>query len=159
SSRRCAASIRRDERMKIVKRVLAVLGGLLVLAVLGLVVKFYILSPKSRPAQAMTAPTTPEAIERGKYLVNHVTGCLGCHSTIDETKPGEFLVPGREGKGRDFGEIPNYPVHSKARNITPDKATGIGDWTDGEIVRAMREGVSRDGSGLFPQMPYLTYGE
>lgn len=145
--------------MKIVKRALAVLGGLIALLVLGMVVKFYILSPKSRPAQAMKAPTDPASIERGKYLVNNVTGCLGCHSKIDESKPGDFAFPGTEGQGRDFGEIPNYPVHIRARNITPDKATGIGDWTDGEIVRAMREGVSRDGSGLFPQMPYLTYGE
>lgn len=145
--------------MKIVKRILAALGALIALAVLGLVVKFYILSPKSRPAQAMKAPNTPEAVERGKYLVNNVTVCLGCHSTIDETKPGDFLVPGTEGKGRDFGAIPNYPVHIKSRNITPDKATGIGDWTDGEVVRAMREGVSRDGSPLFPQMPYQTFAK
>lgn len=145
--------------MKIVKRVLQVLGGLIALLVLGLVVKFYVLSPKSRPAQAMKAPTDAASIEKGKYLVNHVTGCLGCHSKIDDSKPGDFFFPGTEGQGRDFGEIPNYPIHIKARNITPDKATGIGDWTDGEIVRAMREGVSRDGSPLFPQMPYQTYAK
>jgi rfaE bifunctional protein nucleotidyltransferase chain/domain len=143
--------------MKIVKRVLQVLGGLIALLVLALVVKFYVLSPKSRPAPAMTAPTDPASVEKGKYLVNHVTGCLGCHSKIDDSKPGDFFVPGTEGQGRDFGEIPNYPIHIRARNITPDKATGIGDWSDGEIVRAMREGVSRDGSPLFPQMPYQTY--
>jgi cytochrome c553 len=145
--------------MKIVKRVLAVLGGLIALLVLGLVVKFYVLSPKSRPAQAMKAPTDAAAIAKGKYLVDNVCGCLGCHSKIDDSKPGDFFVPGTEGQGRDFGEIPNYPIHIRARNITPDKATGIGDWTDGEIVRAMREGVSRDGSALFPQMPYQTYAK
>lgn len=143
--------------MKIVKRVLAALGGLIALLVLALVVKFYILSPKSRPAPAMKAEADAATIEKGKYLTNHVTGCLGCHSKVDESKPGDFLFPGTEGQGRDFGEIPNYPIHIRARNITPDKATGIGDWTDGEIVRAMREGVSRDGSALFPQMPYQTY--
>jgi hypothetical protein len=91
--------------------------------------------------------------------VNNIAGCLGCHSKIDDSKPGDFFFPGTEGQGRDFGEIPNYPIHIRARNITPDKATGIGDWTDGEIVRAMREGVSRDGSPLFPQMPYRTYAQ
>lgn len=144
---------------KIVVRVLGGLVALVALAVIALVVKFYVLSPASRPAPDMKAPSTPEAIARGKYLVHHVTACIGCHSTIDETKPGDFYVPGTEGQGRDFGEIPNYPVHIRARNITPDKETGLGDWTDGEIVRAMREGVSRDGSPLFPQMPYTTYAE
>lgn len=145
--------------MKIVKRVLAVIGALFALLVLGLVVKFYVLSPKSRPAPAMKAKADPASIEKGKYLVNHVTGCLGCHSKIDESKPGDMFFPGTEGQGRDFGEIPNYPIHIKARNITPDKATGIGDWTDGEVVRAIREGVSKDGGPLFPQMPYQTYAQ
>lgn len=43
------------------------------------------------------------------------------------------------------------------RNITPDVETGIGGWTDGEIIRAVREGVDRDGYGLFPIMPYFIY--
>jgi len=42
-------------------------------------------------------------------------------------------------------------------NITPDRQTGIGDWTDGEIARAIREGISRDGHALFPAMPYDRY--
>jgi hypothetical protein len=40
------------------------------------------------------------------------------------------------------------------RNITPDKETGIGNWTDGEKIRAIREGISRDGTTLFPMMGY-----
>lgn len=144
---------------RILLRVAAVVLGLLVLAVAGLVVKFYVLSPRSRPAPEMKASATPAAVERGRYLVHHVAGCVGCHSKIDETKPGDFLVPGTEGSGRDFGDIPGYPVHIRASNITPDQETGIGAWADGEIVRAMREGVSRDGRPLFPQMPYLTYAE
>ena len=144
---------------KIVIRVLGVLGALLTLAVLALVVKFYVLSPKSRAAPDMKAPSTPEAIARGKYLVHHVTACVGCHSKVDETKPGDFYFPETLGQGRDFGEFPGSPIHIRARNITPDEETGLGKWTDGEIVRAMREGVSRDGSPLFPQMPYLTYRE
>jgi len=43
------------------------------------------------------------------------------------------------------------------RNITPDKETGIGNWTDGEKIRAIREGVSRDGTALFPMMGYQRY--
>jgi mono/diheme cytochrome c family protein len=144
---------------KILKRVLAGIVGVLVLGIVAMIVKFYVLSPKSRPAPVMTAPTTPEAIERGRYLVNHVAACAGCHSKVDEGIPGEPVLPGMLGSGRDFGEIPNYPVHIRAPNLTSDKDTGIGGWTDGEIARAIREGVSKDGRGLFPQMPYLTYRE
>ena len=144
---------------KIVVRVLAGIAALLVLGILAVVVKFYVLSPKLRPAPVMTAPTNPEAIERGRYLVHHVAACAGCHSQVDETVPGEPVVAGKLGSGRDFGEIPNYPVHIRAPNITPDRETGVGGWTDGEIARAIREGVSKDGKTLFPQMPYLTYRE
>jgi mono/diheme cytochrome c family protein len=148
-----------DKIKKLVKRLLLGLAALLVLGIAGMIIKFYVLSPKARPAPVMTAPTTPEAIERGRYLVHHVTVCVGCHSEVREEVPGEPVVEGRFGAGRDFGEIPSYPVHIRGRNITPDRETGLGGWTDGEIARAIREGVSKDGSPLFPQMPYLTYGE
>ena len=37
------------------------------------------------------------------------------------------------------------------------RSTGIGNWTDGEVIRAIREGVSRDGQALFPLMPYAGF--
>jgi hypothetical protein len=49
------------------------------------------------------------------------------------------------------------PGRIVAPNITPDKETGIGNWTDGEKIRAIRDGVSRDGRALFPTMPYQHY--
>jgi mono/diheme cytochrome c family protein len=142
---------------KIIKLVLGGIGGILVLGVAAIVLKFYVLSPKLRPAPVMSAPTNAEAIARGKYIVHNVAACVGCHSPVQDTIPGEPPVEGKLGAGRDFGEIPNYPVHIRSRNLTPDSETGLGGWTDGEIARAIREGVSKDGSALFPQMPYLTY--
>lgn len=145
--------------MKIVGRILGALGGVIVLAVVFLVVKFFILSPKMRPAPNVTAPKSAEAIARGKYLVDHVAGCLGCHSPVQDDKPGDFPVDGMLGAGRDFGEMPGTKMRFRSHNLTADKETGIGDWTDGEVLRAMREGVSRDGRTLFPQMPYITYAK
>jgi hypothetical protein len=55
--------------------------------------------------------------------------------------------------------MPGFPGMIRSRNLTPDKETGLASWTDGEIVRAMREGVSRDGRPLFPMMPYRTFAE
>lgn len=142
---------------KWLKRIAAGLGALLALAVIGLVVKFYALSPKMRPAPNMTASTSKEAIERGRYLVENVTGCLGCHSPVQDA-PGEPPVVGKLGAGRDFKD-PVFPGKLRSPNISSDKTEGIGAWTDGEIIRAMREGVSRDGRTLFPQMPYVTYAK
>jgi hypothetical protein len=143
---------------KILVRVGIGLGALIALAVLAIVIKFFVLSPKYRPAPDVKAPNTPEAIARGKYLVEHVTMCVPCHSELDETKPGDVFMPGRKFSGRDFGDLPG-PAHFRAPNLTPDKETGLGNWTDGEILRAMREGVSKDNRPLFPQMPYLTFRE
>jgi hypothetical protein len=58
--------------------------------------------------------------------------------------------------GINFG-MGGFPGRLCIRNITPDVETGIGGWTDGEIVRAIREGVSRDGEALFPIMPWFMY--
>jgi Cytochrome c len=144
---------------KIVLRVLGGLVALVLLLVLGLVVKFFVLSPKSRPALDVKAPSTPEAIARGKYLVENVTGCTGCHSPIDESKPGDVPVEGKRGAGRDFGPWGKAPFRLRAPNLTPDKETGIGDTPDGVILRGMREGIGKDGRALFPQMPYQTYAK
>lgn len=144
---------------KTLVRIVGAILALIALAVLGLVVKFFVLSPRSRPAPDVKAPSTPEAIARGKYLVENVTGCTGCHSPIDESKPGDVPVEGKRGAGRDFGPMGAAPFRLRAANLTPDKETGIGDVPDGVILRALREGIGRDGRALFPQMPYQTYAK
>ena len=145
--------------MKIVKRILLVVAALIAAAVLALVFKFYVLSPNVRAATDVKAPNTPEAIERGRYLAHHVAVCMGCHSQVEETKPGEPMVAGREGSGRDFGVLPGFPGRMRAPNLTPDRETGIGNHSDGELLRAMREGIGRDGHVLFPFMPYPNYAK
>lgn len=144
--------------MNRVKKVLTVLGVLLLLAVVGVAVRFYALLPNAKAAPDVSASGDAKAIERGYYLAMHVTGCLGCHSKVDESKPGEPLIAGHEGEGRVFN-LPGFPGTVRAANLTPDKETGLGDWTDGEILRAMREGVGRHGRALFPMMPYQSYAK
>jgi cytochrome c553 len=143
---------------KALKWLFTVILVVIVVAVLAAVTKFYILSPKMRAAQDMKAPNTPEAIAKGKYLANNVMACMSCHSDVKD-EPGEPVIPETLGRGRDFGDQPMLPGRIRARNLTPDPDTGLGKWTDGEIVRAMREGVSRDGRPLFPIMPYRTFGQ
>lgn len=118
---------------------------------------FFLAYPHARPAPDMQAPRTAEAVERGRYLAEALTGCAACHSPIDESRPGDFPQEGLRYAGRVFEPEMGFPGTLVASNLTSDRETGLGAWTDGEIVRAIREGVSRDGRALFPLMNYPAY--
>ncbi len=98
----------------------------------------------------------PERVERGQYLFNTLLDCDGCHSERDFTRLGGPVVAGKVGQGGVM-QLEGLPGQLSAPNITPDKETGIGTWTDGEKIRAIREGISKDGHMLFPLMPYPGY--
>lgn len=137
--------------MKKLIRVLLVLALLLMAA---LAVYMATFEPARRPAPSERVAITPARVERGRYLVHHVTGCFDCHAERDWTRYAG-PVRGRPGAGGDCMTAQmGAPGLVCAPNITPDRETGIGAWTDGEILRAMREGIGRDGEALFPLMPY-----
>src|SRR6266576_2865671 len=100
---------------------------------------------------------TSARLERGRYLVDAVMGCLGCHTDPDWSKPGAPPVAGREGSGHVWSDQ-DLPW-LVAPNITPDKETGVGNWSDDALARAIREGIGHDGRTLFPIMPYPHYRE
>ena len=101
---------------------------------------------------AMSAAAQTPA-ERGKYLVN-IAGCNDCHT------PGYFL--GKPDMARFLGgsevgfEIPGLGVFH-GPNLTPDKATGLGNWTDAQIATALTTGVRPDGRMLAPIMPWHAF--
>lgn len=96
---------------------------------------------------------TPARMERGKYLVDAVLHCLDCHSEIDDSgRPRRFNKP---GAGRVMGKDVRGLI--VAPNITADRETGAGDWTDEQIARALRQGIGHDGRTLHPRMPYRFY--
>src|SRR2546423_1517274 len=110
--------------------------------------------PAQRPPSTEKVDATPERGARGKYLVEHVSACLDCHSDhlLTYSLP---IKPGTEGiGGYIFDKKIGFPGVVAAQNITQDPTDGLGKWTDGEIIRAMREGVDRNGDALFPMMPY-----
>src|SRR6476619_7745929 len=86
------------------------------------------------------------AIDRGKYLVTF-GGCMDCHT------PGYFF--GKPDMTRYLGgsevgfEIPGLGIFH-GRNLTPDKETGLGNWTSEEIVTAIQTGMRPDGRQLAP---------
>lgn len=91
--------------------------------------------------------------DRGKYLVT-LAGCNDCHT------PGFFFGKpdmARYLGGSDVGfEIPGLGVFN-GRNITPDKETGIGSWTDEQVATAITTGKRPDGRQLAPIMNYASF--
>ncbi len=94
------------------------------------------------------------ALERGAYLMQSIAACGNCHTTQGPDGP----IPGMELAGMaNFFEIPEFTIHTP--NITQDVATGIGGWSDDEIIAAIREGRRPDGSMIGPIMPIGLYRE
>jgi hypothetical protein len=114
--------------------------------------------PAQRAALAVTIAKTPDRVARGEYLVKHVVICTECHAEHVRDRYGFPLVPGAPLKGQVIlTKNDQFPGTLAAHNLTPDPETGLGRWTDGEVLRAMREGVDRDGRALFPMMPYENF--
>lgn len=141
------------------KKLLKIFVILLFIAFAGIVAA-YVYVVKLNPniaVEEVKIESTPERIERGKYLAENVARCIDCHSTHDWTKFSGPITPGTEGKGGDlFDRKQGFPGEFYAPNITPHH---LKDWSDGELFRAITAGVSKDGRPLFPSMPYINYGK
>ena len=111
--------------------------------------------PKTRALTDRRFEPSPARMERGEYLVKHVTGCMHCHSELDTSVRGLPIKEGRVGAGRSWAAdgIPWLTTP----NISSDRETGAGGWTDDTLARATREGIGHDGRALFPVMPYGNY--
>lgn len=121
------------------------LSALIGLAACGAIGAWMLLPGALPLTPAGTAGVSDAAlISRGRYLAA-AGDCAACH-----TLPGGEPLAGGLGLNTPFGTI--YAV-----NITPDRQTGIGGWSQEAFNRAMRRGVSRDGHFLYPAMPYNDY--
>lgn len=142
--------------MKKVFRIAVVILLVVALGSTGAVAYWLSRLPDVGPAASVGIERTPERIERGRYLANHVAACMDCHSKRDWTKFSGPAIPGTEGGGGErFDAAMGLPGTFYASNITP---AALESWTDGEILRAFTAGLSRDGRPLFPLMPYHAYG-
>jgi len=130
----------------------------ILISIAGLITYIKVALPNiGEPDQSMKIEMSKENIERGRYLANHVTVCMDCHSTRNWNKYSGPLVNGTLGKGgeaftQDFG----FPGEYHSKNITP---YNLKDWTDGEIYRCITTGVNKHNKALFPVMPYPSYGK
>jgi hypothetical protein len=141
-----------------VKKLLYGLGaviGVALLGIAGFLLYFLVVLPKDLPVPDIAVEITPERIERGSYLANEVLGCMYCHSERDYDYFGGPVIPGTLGKGGEvFDEKVGVSGYLVAQNITP---YGIGDWSDGELYRAIVSGLHKDGYAMFPIMPFDVY--
>ena len=96
--------------------------------------------PSGVPAELAGA----SLLARGEYLTL-AADCKACH-----TVPGGVAFAGGRAFTLPFGTL-------YTPNITPDKATGIGAWSDAEFIRAVHRGIDRDGQRLYPAFPYGSY--
>ena len=101
-------------------------------------------APGAAPALA-GAPASAEVLARGEYLTR-AADCAACHTVPGSEMPFAGGVPFR---------LPFGTIYSS--NITADEATGIGSWSDEEFLRAVREGVRKDGQHLYPAFPYTSF--
>jgi len=89
-----------------------------------------------------------DQIKRGEYLVK-AGDCAACHTNTAEKGP---IFAGRLAMPTPFGTI-------YTPNITPDKETGIGGWTDEQFIKAMREGISPQGHYYYPAFPFYYFNK
>lgn len=106
--------------------------------------KFYPQYPKTAPAEGAKA----ELIKRGEYLAK-MGDCIACHSHVEEGKPA---YAGGLPLVTPFGTF-------YSPNITPDKETGIGNWTEQDFIRALKEGRDPKGRNYFPVFPYIYFSK
>jgi mono/diheme cytochrome c family protein len=110
-----------------------------------------------RPTTLEKIDASPERLARGSYIVNQNASCGACHTTREggSILAGEradmFLAGGNVVNEAEMGAKLVIP------NITPDVQTGIGGWSDDQIMRALRDGIGHGGDLLIPMMPFTSY--
>lgn len=93
---------------------------------------------------AAVALHADDAVERGRYLAT-AGDCVSCHTSRNgQPFAGGRVVP------TPFGGIPSP-------NLTPDRDTGLGNWTADDFHRALHEGKGHDGESLYPAFPFTSY--
>jgi|ERR1051325_9666825 mono/diheme cytochrome c family protein len=114
-------------------------------------ISFLLFAPVLRDASG----SNESLLQRGAYLVNVTAACGRCHTPRDaQSKPvaGMELAGGLEFDDGVLG-------HIVVPNITADRETGIGSWTQAQIVTALRDGKRPDGTIIGPPMPFSAYRE
>ncbi|RPI69869.1 MAG: cytochrome C [Ignavibacteriales bacterium] len=143
--------------MKKLFKVLGILAGVVVVLLLAGYVYLNTAFPKVDPPKDIKIEVTPERIARGEYLSKYVAVCIDCHSERDFSRFAGPIKEGTEGAGGEvFDENIGFPGRVVTKNLTP---ANLGSWSDGELIRAITCGVTKDDAALFPMMPYPNFNQ
>jgi len=143
--------------MKKIKKVLLYVVIVAVLFVISAVSYVTLALPDVGKPEDLKIAATPQRIEHGKYLVTHVAGCVDCHTQRNWAKLAAPIDTNRLGAGGEvFDDKVDFPGVAHVPNITPYH---LSSWTDGELFRAITTGVKKDGSVIFPIMPWQYYSQ
>jgi len=113
---------------------------------------------KTETKETSDKDSIKKVLEKGEYLALHVAACMDCHSKRDFNQYSGPIIPGTEGGGGEvFDQRVGLPGMVVGKNITPDNETGIGTWTDDDLLKAITQGISKNGDTLFPIMPYPNF--
>lgn len=114
---------------------------IIILAGIAVTIRAFSIGVTHRP----DVPATPAMVERGAYLVK-AADCISCHTTAG----GQPFAGGREFDLGNMGKL-------YSPNITPDKETGIGTWSDDDFRAALQLGVGKGGVHLYPAFPFASF--
>jgi mono/diheme cytochrome c family protein len=103
-----------------------------------------------------SAATRTEMIARGRYLVETIAACSYCHTKQELKGDRQAELSGVHLAG-GYGFDSPFLGRWAGANITPDRKTGIGSWTEAQIAKAVREGLRPDGTVIGPPMPFALY--
>jgi len=140
-----------------IKKVLAYGVIIIVLVVIAGLSYVTLALPNVGDPENIKVELTPARVARGEYLANHVGLCTDCHSKRDWNKLAGPMTPGTGGGGGEvFNGKVGFPGEVHVPNITPYKLSA---YTDGELFRAITTGERKDGSAIFPLMPWPYYSK
>lgn len=143
--------------MKKLFKIIGILLAIVIVFVAGAATYVTLALPDVGPPEDIKIEITPERVERGAYLANHVMLCMDCHGKRDWSVFGGPPVVATMGAGGEvFDDKVGIAGYFESPNLTQ---AGLKDYTDAELFRAVTCGVARDGRALFPIMPYLNYGQ
>jgi mono/diheme cytochrome c family protein len=143
--------------LKIVGWILGALIVLLLAAITATIGWRPFVGPASRALTDRRFDPSPERLARGQYLTDNLLNCFACHSDRGWPQHDAPLVAGTKGGGSPAFPLLDLPGAVHPPNISPDKETGAGSWTDDQLARAIREGIGYDGRALFPFMPFENF--
>jgi len=143
--------------MKKIAKLIAYLAIIVVVLIITAVSYVTLALPNVGDPENIKVELTPQRIEHGKYLANHVVLCVDCHSKRDWSKlAGPIDSTTLGGGGELFDKGVGFPGEVHVPNITP---FSLSTWTDGELFRTITTGQRKNGTAIFPLMPWPYYSK